>query len=187
METRRGPGKELFARMATTEKWLVLATTGQKSAASQMFGKSSLLEVLRERVERACNGEECTTAGDEAAAEAEHDPMDDIDDAKQGDETPTRGGGAKRARYYRNHAKNHVLNLDLPSQPPEVVRDCREKRSIQLWIMDRRQVWLRMSDVPWAVKYLYIQGLLKGVPLVAPESEGPSGSSPSELASASPA
>ena len=144
------------------------------------------MDVLRERVERACNGEECTTEGDEAAAEAEHDPMDDIDCEKQGGETATRGRGDKRARYYKNHAKNHVLNLDIPSLPPEVVRDCREKRSIQLWIVDRRQVWLRISDVPWAVKYLYIQSLLKGVPLIAPESEGPSGSSRSGFAEGAP-
>ena len=90
------------------------------------------------------------------------------------------GGGAKRARYKgKNIAKHWFLEVDLAMHPPEIVRNSDAKKSILLFIVDRRQVWLRLSDVPWAVKYLYIQSLMKGVPMVADDSHGPGGPPPS--------
>ncbi len=109
------------------------------------------------------------------ATSDEYDPMNGIEGG-----TITRGSGenaespAKRARY-KQAVRNQSVDMDLPRQPPEVFGDTREKRSIQLYIVDRRQIWLRIDDVAWAVKYLYTQHLLKGVPLIAPDSTGPEG------------
>ena len=67
----------------------------------------------------------------------------------------------------------------MAMHPPEIVRNCSARKSILLFIVDRRQIWLRLSDVAWAVKYLYIQSLMKGVPMVAEDSRGPGEAQPS--------
>ena len=97
-------------------------------------------------------------------------------------DSPSHG---EKARYYENHAKKRILDLDLPRQPPEVVKDCKEKRSLQFWCVDRKQVWSRLGDVEAAVKYMYIQNLFTGVPLVSPASVGRSGPLSSSAGSAS--
>ena len=168
-------GDTSFVKMSTNEPWLILSTTGQKKYNNSSFGRTSLLDNLHELVENACNGGEATFDVKGHEDDADYDPMNEIE-CEDTKEPVTRGRGVKRARYYKNAAKNRVLDVDVPDQPPEVVKDCRVKRSIQLYIIDRKQIWLRIDDVAWALKYLYIQNLLKGVPLLAPGSAGPSGS-----------
>ena len=66
-----------------------------------------------------------------------------------------------------------ILLLSLPASPPELVQEPGERRTIKLWVGDRKSVWLHQDDVEWAVKYLFIQITLKGVPLVPSDSQGP--------------
>ena len=47
-------------------------------------------------------------------------------------------------------------------------------RTIQLYVVDRKQVWLDLDDVEWALRFLYMQFVLKGVPVVSPDDAGPS-------------
>jgi len=85
----------------------------------------------------------------------------------------TKGQGMKRARYYRNHARESIVTLDMPLRCPEEDPDCKEVKKIKLYVADRKTIWLHIDDVEWAVRYLYVQNLLKGVPLVPEESTGP--------------
>ena len=39
--------------------------------------------------------------------------------------------------------------------------------------VDRRAIWLHIDYVEWAMRYLYVQNLLKGVLLVPDDSTGP--------------
>ena len=181
MVTRRvkaGGKDKTFVKMSMNEPWLLFATTGQRHANASTYGNRSLLDVLREHVEQACNGDlHCAADGEAAdAGDDDYDPMNEVDCEETAADKAwqTRGRGEKRARYYKNHAKHKLLNIDFPIRPPELVKDGKDKRSVRMYIMDRRQIWLQIDDVPWAMKYLYVQNLLKGVPLVAPDSEGPS-------------
>ena len=79
----------------------------------------------------------------------------------------------QRARYTVNAAKNKVLEIEMPERSPEEDPGCSEKRTISLYIADRQQVWLDNDHLDWAIRCLYVQHLLKGVPLVAPDSAGP--------------
>ena len=36
-------------------------------------------------------------------------------------------------------------------------------------------MWLALDDVAWAVRFLYVQHMLRGVPLVDADDAGPSG------------
>ena len=177
MQSRKVADKGLFVKICRREPWLGVATTGQKYPRQNIYGTNCLLDVLREHVQEACDGRVALKGADEQ--KDEHDPMDDVDcpqDYANGD-GDRHGGGAKRAR--KNSAKHRFLELDLAMHPPEIVRNSSVKKSILLFIVDRRQIWLRLSDVAWAVKYLYIQSLMKGVPMVADDSHGPGGPQPS--------
>jgi hypothetical protein len=177
MQSRKVADKGLFVKICRREPWLGTATTGQKYPKNNIYGQHCLLDVLREHVQEACDGRVALKGADEQ--KDEHDPMDDVDcpqDYANGD-GDRHGGGAKRAR--KNSAKHRFLELDLAMHPPEIVRNSSVKKSILLFIVDRRQIWLRLSDVAWAVKYLYIQSLMKGVPMVADDSHGPGGPQPS--------
>ena len=65
--------------------------------------------------------------------------------------------------------------MNVASRPPQVDPDCTQMRPVKLFIVDRKTIWLSLDDVSWAVKYLYDQQHLKGVPLVAPDDAGPGG------------
>ena len=174
-----GQNKEIFVKMAINEPWLMGVATGQKTYNRSCFSRSTLLTTLREQVERACDG----NLPLEAANPDEEDPHDPMNDVSSGDEalsTPskkrTRGNGESRTRYYRNHAHNSVVRIPMPRHPPELAGHkmyIDGIRTVRLFVVDRKMIWLHLSDVPWAVLYLYVQCLLKGVPLVAPDSAGP--------------
>ena len=177
MQSRKVADKGLFVKMACNEPWLSAATTGQKYLRNSHYGRHSLLDVLRDHVQEACDGR--AALKDTEETKDEYDPMNEVD-CPQGDANADRdchGGGAKRAR--KNIAKHRFLEMELAMHPPEIVRNCSARKSILLFIVDRRQIWLRLSDVAWAVKYLYIQSLMKGVPMVAEDSHGPGGAPPS--------
>ena len=160
-----------FIKMATSEPWLMAVTTGQRKYSSSSFGRTSLLDDLREKVALACDGELETSSSTE-----EKDPMMDVaqdEESKPAEQQKTRGRGVKRARYYKNHSRKRCVSIDWPTRCPEEDPSCGEHRKITLYIEDRLQVWLALDDVEWAVRYLYVQNMLKGVPLISEDSTGP--------------
>ena len=172
-EVGMGQTKEIFVKMSLTEQWLLAATTGQKTYNKSCFDRSTLLDDLRGHVRAACDGEAADQ--DEEVAD---DPMNDLEagDEKASPSKRTRGDGGSRTRYYKNHAANSTVRVTLAASPPEL-RGHTEytdgTREVRLFVVDRKVIWLHLSDVAWAVHYLYVQCLLKGVPLVAPDSTGP--------------
>ena len=61
-----------------------------------------------------------------------------------------------------------------PESTPATWSGRRKTVNVTLYIVDRQQVWLDTLNVDWAVRYLYSQNLLKGVPLVDGDDAGPS-------------
>lgn len=161
--------QHMYVRMSTADHWMMLATTGNRRA-SDCFGPRSLLKRLRELSMLACDGELPVNEPRETQREA--DPMDEINVM----ETPRkkiRCDGKRRKRYYDNRASHKILALSMPCSPPELMEKGNEERIIRLWIGDRKSLWLHHDDVEWAVRYMWVQFLLKGVPLVPSASEGP--------------
>ena len=90
----------------------------------------------------------------------------------------TRGRGvggdpSKRTRYNQNKAKNRLVTVTVPAVSPEEDPKSTSTRIIQLYVVDRKQLWLDLDDVEWAVRFLYMQFSLKGVPVVSPDDTGP--------------
>ena len=50
---------------------------------------------------------------------------------------------------------------------------CKEIRKVEVYIEDRKSIWLSIDDVEWALTYLFTQNQLKGVPLVDDDDAGP--------------
>ena len=177
-KTVRGEGgrDQTFVKLAVTEMWLIQATTGQTKYTQSSFGRTSLLTALHSSVEKFCDGELSVARGaHEVDVQGEdYDPMAEVE-ASPPANTKVPGNGNKRTRYYKNHCKKTCVTLQMPERCPEQDPKCTELRTIKLFIEDRKQIWLHLDDVEWAVKYLYAQNMLKGVPLVSPDSAGPGG------------
>ena len=173
--------EERFVKLALSDQWLIGATTGTTKYTASSFGRTSLLQDLRAHVEKLCDGEEASESPDGQEVEVQeedYDPMAEIEqnDGAHADRTKVEGvQGVKRNRYYKNHVKNTVVTVNMPMRCPEQDPTCQDVRRIKLFIEDRKQIWLHINDVPWAVQYLYVQNLLKGVPIVHPDSAGPGG------------
>ena len=165
-------GAKIFVKMSASEPWLIGAVTGQKSHG--MLCRTTLLTTLHSFVEQACNGELDTRAAEEQGGD-EYDPMQEIE-VDDGTHSRSRGGGedpSKRARYQKNQAKNRLLTITAPAVCPEEDPMSTSTRTIQLYVVDRKQVWLDIDDVEWALRFLYMQFVLKGVPVVSPDDAGP--------------
>ena len=134
-----------------------------------------MLNELRSSVEKFCDGELALQGGaQEADVQGDdYDPMAEVVSSPVNTKVP--GNGNKRTRYYKNHCKKTCVTLQMPERCPEQDPKCTELRTIRLFIEDRKQIWLHLDDVEWAVKYLYAQNVLKGVPLVPADSAGPGG------------
>ena len=79
--------------------------------------------------------------------------------------------------FYKNVAKTKIVYVYVPEKTPEEDPTGQKQRKIALYIDDRKTIWLDLNDVPWAVQFLYVQNMLKGVALVHADSSGPGGSS----------
>ena len=170
-------GEKIFVKMLASEPWLIGAVTGQK--AHGMLCRTTLLTTLHSFVEQACNGELDTRAAEEEGGD-EYDPMQEIE-VDDGTHSRSRGVGysdSKRARYQKNKAKNRLVTVTAPAVSPEEDPMSTSTRTIQLYVVDRKQVWLDIDELDLALRCMYMQHSLRGVPVVSPDSTGPEAQSP---------
>ena len=69
--------------------------------------------------------------------------------------------------------KRTVVTHSLPEKCPEAFPENEEMRTVRLLMMDHQTIWLALEDVDWAIKYLYAQYQVQGVPVLAPDDAGP--------------
>ena len=109
------------------------------------------------------------------AAEDSHerDPMDEVLQDEASSPLVTKPQGQKRKRTRATHPKDPVLTVSMPVRCPEEDPVCTDVRRVRLHVQDRKTIWLHIDDVEWAVRFLFMQSHLKGVPLVRDDSTGP--------------
>ena len=164
--------KIAFVRMATKEQWLVAAVTGERKL-TRLFVRTTLLDDLRLKILQYCNGE-MDSGSDDNTQESEYDPMSElVVEAADPSCPPIAVRGTKRMHYKRNAALKKCVCFEMPLRCPEEDPGCTETKKIMLYIEDRKQVWLALDDVSWAIQYLYVQAHLKGVPLIDDHCPGP--------------
>jgi hypothetical protein len=164
-----------FVKISAVEPWLRTCTTGNRRWGNETYGRTSLLQTLREKIDRICDGADggCMAVSNAAA---EYDPMMEVE-KDEGDNVASsskiRGQGLKRTRYYKNPASKSIVTVDMPVRCPEEDADCKEMHKVLLYIADRKSIWIALTNVDWAVRYLYVQNHLKGVPLISEDDVGP--------------
>ena len=119
---------------------------------------------------------------DEAPVQAleDYDPMLELaegtgssSDVPAGGKHASKYAKSQRWRYSANAAKHCISTLDMPSECHEVDPNGTKIRTVTVYVQDRKQIWLSVDDVAWAVEYLYKQNSLKGIPVVAADDAGP--------------
>ena len=148
-------GEKIFVKMLASEPWLIGAVTGQKAHCS--LGRTTLLATLHSFVEQACNGELDTREAEEEGGD-EFDPMQEIE-VDDGTHSRSRGEeGRARLRYPKqNKANNMLVPVTVPAVSPEEDPMSTSTRTIQLYVVDRKQIWLDIADVEWALRFLHMQ------------------------------
>ena len=164
-------GEHTFVKLDLNQSWILHATAGQgRRWTHSLSARTTLVDRLRTCVQQACDGVlEAPVTSDE------RDPMDDVDVSD--DESPSKRSkqhDGKRLRYTKVVYKNSIVEVPFPERPPEVAKDVGDVQTIKLYIEDRKKIWLHIDHVPWALRWMYIQIQLKGVPLVDADSAGPS-------------
>ena len=87
-----------------------------------------------------------------------------------------RGGTARlaqRVRYTKTHAKGRFLDMSVPADCSDEDPTSTAANSIQLYVVDRPQAWLDFDELEWALRFMYMQHALRGVPVVSPECKRP--------------
>ena len=176
-------GSKTFVKMATTEAWLIISTTGRCIKNGSSFDRTSLLGDLRDHISRLCDG--IVSGGDDPI---DSDPMLELAEGTGSSSDVTAAGkfAAKDAKMQRwrhraNAAKHCASTFDVPYACPEVDPIGTKKRTVTVYVHDRKQIWLSVDDIAWAVEYLYTQNRLKGIPVVAADDAG-SGAPPQLMA-----
>jgi hypothetical protein len=150
-----------FVQISTRERWLTEATAKNRRIS---LLPTSLLKVLHDKINKMCDGAESVRIS------ADYDPMNEVvkDNADKNATSPdVRRTGGRRIRYAKNHAYKTVVMVDMPIRCPEEDGDCREMRTVTLYIENRVSVWISVSDVEWAIKYMFVQNYHQGGPPVS--------------------
>ena len=172
-----GTDKE-FVKLASSEAWVSQLITGQRQWSQNGMGRTTLMAELHRHIERVCNGDMPLDGGEHHGGG--DDPMLDLEGGGGCEPAPRRvtnrpGSLNPRHRWYGNRARNQIVAVDMPARCPEEDPSCTEYRRVTLHITDRRQIWLSIDDIEWAIKYLFVQHQLRGVGAVADDDEGPWG------------
>ena len=179
-----------FLKVAAKEPWLIAGASGNKKLTPGLSARMTLVEDLKKALVRACDGRptSATTVlrqGTDQAngtGQTHADAMDDLscDDEPTGtDDIPgTRAQRANRSRYFRNHCKGNVLEIQMPEKAPDKHHNCTTTIPVRLYCEDRKTVWLCTTEAQWAMEYLRDQLEAKGDCAVANDDCGPGGPPP---------
>ena len=169
-EDASGGTTTTFVKLASTEAWLLAATTGSTKAAGSAFGRTTLLGRLREQLRQFHDTPLAPITTEDSQA---CNPMYDILEGAASSPRVTTPQGQQRGRKRTTHSQNTVLTVRMPVRCPEEDPKCTELREVRLYVKDRDTIFLHIDDVEWAVKYIFAQSELKGVPAVDESSTGP--------------
>ena len=58
--------------------------------------------------------------------------------------------------------------MTVPAVSPEEDPMSTSTRTIELYVVDRKQLWLDLDDLEWAVRFMYMQIVFKPDPVCTP-------------------
>ena len=149
----------MFAKLGHHEHRLCLAVAGAKGLG-KVRPKDFLLNRLHTKVDDILDG----FSGDgDKVQEAAMDPMGEMET-----EDTQAAAPAPPAK------KNAIHTIFMPEWPPEAGMREVSIRGISIYISNnRKQLWLHLNDVEWAIRYMFIQQQNNQIVVVARGDEGP--------------
>ena len=165
-DTGTVPTPTVFVKLSSKERWIAAAIIGKHG---EWTTRSDLIETLRREV---------TEAWDNGSVANNPMLQSNILGRRNIMRSSSDGGST---------AKNMVLRIPMPDKCPQEDADCLSFRVVRLYVVDRSQVWIHHEGVAWAVRYMFVQHQLKGVPSVQDDDVGPGGQLPCACGSLVPA
>lgn len=162
-----------FVHLNTKQDWLCKAVTGE-GASSRPMKRVKLLQTIQQKLKSRVQGDDDDEVNCEVApAVAADDPMLGLDMGGPAEpEGPGQGKdkGKKKVSSKRNVVRvNTVLRLLLPERCPEQHPECKELREVPLWVKNKREIWLGLDHLKWAMEIMYHQHKLGGISAVPSE------------------
>jgi hypothetical protein len=163
-----------FAHLTTKQDWLCKAVTGE-CVSRRPLGRVKLLKTLTRKLFEVTTGTSVEVDGE---APAKDDPMDSLGWNEDSDDSMvmedrsvvTDNKKGKKRSPRTTQRKNCVIRLDMPERCPEKYPGSDTRREIRCFVKSKREIWLGIEDVPWAVQYMHDQYRLGGIPVDASSS-----------------
>ena len=118
-----GTEQHTFLRISRREPWIIACASGSEKLSDALTGRTSFVDIVRQELAHACDGRRlklalAQTGSNQTSRSTTEDLSDDEDvlpltrellDCIPG----TRGKGRTRNRYYANHCKGKVINIEM--------------------------------------------------------------------------
>lgn len=160
----RFDGAEMeFVHMTSKQDWLCKAVTGA-CVSTRPLGRVSFLKTLAAKIYGATAG--LDEDGDDAAEDQNSscDPMSAF--AFEEDQNkPSQHENSKPKTPRATIKKNCVLRLRMPDKCQERFPGNSATRDVTCFVKSKREVWLGVEHLPWAINYMHDQFVLGGVPI----------------------
>ena len=166
-----------FAHLTTKQDWLCKAVAGE-CVSRRPLVRVKLLKSLTKKLFEVTTGSAVEV---DAEAPATDDPMnalgwnEDSDDSTVMEDRSvvTEDQKRKKKAPRTTQRKNCVIRFEVPERCPEKFPGDKTVRQIRCFVKSKREIWLGIEDLPWAIQYMHDQFRLGGVPV----GESPSSSS----------
>ena len=146
---------DIYCYFKVSHHWVygpVLGYTGAR--------RTKLSHILRAEIQTITD----CTGNDPAVVEAEAEPPNDSMD--QMEILP-----AAKPKPAKRFVRNEARTVRIPEFPPGA--DPGDSyRTIKLYIVDKKQIWLHQDDVEWALRYLFMEHKLRTQGIAAVDSHG---------------
>ena len=92
---------------------------------------------------------------------------------RDGHATKGRRHGVRMTAWKPKTVHGYRFEVKMREKSKEEDATCESVRTVRLFIVDERQVWLHEKDLACGVRYMFVQHQLKGFPSVPDDDAGP--------------
>ena len=146
----------VYVHMSANYDWLCRAVTGE-GRADHPLARVTLLDFLHKSLRTAMVPVPDPEDADAADIVAEALALTDSDNEGKGAKPKVKAGAKKRKASGTHRLKvNEEITLELHEHCFEVFPEkAATLRQVRLWALRRRELWIHVDDLPWALEYMH--------------------------------
>ena len=173
LEVEHNDVNTVYVHMSANYDWLCRAVTGE-GRADHPLARVALLDMLRQGLRKAA-APNPAEADDDADVVLEALALSDSENEGTGAKPKTK----KRKVSTYTRKLNTQFILEMHEHCLEVFPEkAATMRQVRLWALNRRELWIHVDDLPWALEYMHHQRSVGGIGQL-PSSRSPTSSGPS--------